>query len=154
MSEETSEALPKWLPWATVGASALGLADSIYLTIEHYTARATLACPDTGIINCAKVTSSQYSQLLGIPLPVLGLAFFAVAIAITSPWAWRITVRWFVWARLVFAASGVPFVLWLIYVELFKLDAICLYCTGIHILTIALFALTAYGSELLLAREE
>lgn len=146
--------LPKWLAWATAGVSALGLADSVYLTIEHYTANAVLACPDTGIINCAKVTSSQYSLLFGVPLPLLGLAFFAGAMAVTSPWLWRVTARWFMWARLALVASGVPMVVWLIYVELFKLDAICLYCTVVHVLTVALFALTAYGTELLLSREE
>ena len=39
-------------------------------------------------------------------------------------------------------------VLWLVYVELFRLDAICLYCTAVHIVTIALFGITALGTAL------
>jgi uncharacterized membrane protein len=32
-------------------------------------------------------------------------------------------------------------VLYLLWAELFKIDAICLFCTGVHLLTFALFAL-------------
>jgi uncharacterized membrane protein len=41
---------------------------------------------------------------------------------------------------------GVGMILWLLYVELFKLDAICLYCTGVHVLTLLLFIATALGT--------
>jgi uncharacterized membrane protein len=36
-------------------------------------------------------------------------------------------------------------VLYLVYVELFVLDAICLWCTVVHVLSIALFAIIALG---------
>jgi uncharacterized membrane protein len=45
------------------------------------------------------------------------------------------------WARLGSLIVGVVFVLYLIYTELFILDAICLWCTSIHIITFLLFAL-------------
>jgi uncharacterized membrane protein len=144
--------LPAWLPWSTMIMSLLGVADSVYLTIAHYAEKTTLACPDTGIINCQKVTSSQYSEIFGLPLPLLGLLFFVAATVLSTPWVWRVAIRPVIWGRIGFIATGVPMVLWLIYVELFKLDAICLYCTGVHILAIALFALTAFGTELLLSR--
>lgn len=151
--EQSRRVLPAWLPWATTVTSILGVADSIYLTITHYTEKVTLACPDTGIINCQKVTQSVYSHILGVPLPLLGLAFFITALVVTSPMLWKVTTPWFVWARAAFVATGIPMVLWLIYVELYRLDAICLYCTGVHILTIVLFGLTAYGTEILLSKE-
>ena len=47
------------IPWATLVVSIAGLAVAAYLTYEHFTAGTTLACPDTGVVNCAKVTSSQ-----------------------------------------------------------------------------------------------
>ena len=37
-------------------------------------------------------------------------------------------------------------ILWLIYVELFKKDHLCQYCTFVHILTVALFIVIAFGT--------
>ncbi len=40
-------------------------------------------------------------------------------------------------------------VLWLVYVEIFKVDAICLWCTGVHVVTLLLLVTTLWwrGSE-------
>lgn len=128
--------------------SLAGLGVSIYLTIAHYTTTVTLACSDTGLIDCAKVTSSVYSSILGVPLAVLGLIFFIVILPLQLPVAWRSRNKLIRMGRLVFVAVGIPFILWLVYVELFKLNAICLYCTVVHILTLLLFAQTAIGTSL------
>jgi uncharacterized membrane protein len=39
-------------------------------------------------------------------------------------------------------------VLWLVYAELFLINAICLYCTAVHIMTVLLFLQTAIGTAL------
>lgn len=52
-----------------------GGAVSTYLTIEHFTGSQQLACPESATINCAKVTTSRWSHLVGVPVAVLGLAF-------------------------------------------------------------------------------
>jgi uncharacterized membrane protein len=116
---------------------------SLYLTIAHYTQSVTLSCPDTGVINCAKVTASPESMLLGVPVAVLGLAFYVAMTALTSPWAWRAGWPALRWARLGALAAGIAFVLYLVYTELFTLDAICLWCTTVHVITFALFGLIA-----------
>jgi uncharacterized membrane protein len=133
-----------WIWFSSAVAATLGLAISIYLTIEHYTTSTTLACPDTGVVNCVKVTTSPQSTILGIPVAVLGLVFFAAMGILTLPRLWHdrsSTVRW---TRLGLAGVGVVTVLYLLYVELFVVDAICLWCTAVHVLTIALFVLAAY----------
>jgi uncharacterized membrane protein len=43
---------------------------------------------------------------------------------------------------------GAVFVLYLVWVELFRVDAICLWCTAVHVVTVALFAVIAFGSAL------
>src|SRR5580700_568709 len=52
---------PLWLQLSTLALSLCGLGVSVYLTVAHYTAPAVLACPDTGVINCEKVTTSPES---------------------------------------------------------------------------------------------
>jgi len=133
---------PLWLQLTTLALSLCGLGVSLYLTVAHYTTPATLACPDTGVINCAKVTTSPESVVFGVfPVAVLGLAFYLFMTAVNSPWAWRADWPVLRWARLGSLIAGVAFVLYLIYTELFTLDAICLWCTSIHIITFLLFAL-------------
>jgi uncharacterized membrane protein len=137
---------PRWLVPLALLLVVAGIADATDLTVAHYTTPVILACPDTGIINCAKVTSSTYSEILGVPLPVLGLLFFVAMLPLQLPVAWRSRSSWLRRLRLVLAGSGVLMVFWLLYVELFRLNAICLYCTGVHVLTVALFAVTAIGT--------
>jgi uncharacterized membrane protein len=116
----------------------LGLGISVYLTIEHYTSSLTLACPESATINCAKVTTSAWSHIGGVPVAVLGLAYFIVMAILTSPPA--MGVRRLDRLRVAAAAAGVAMVLYLLWVELFRVDAICLWCTAVHICTVAMFA--------------
>lgn len=125
-----------------------GLALSAYLTAEHYTSASLLACPESATINCAKVTTSPWSRIAGIPVAVLGLAYFVGMTVLTLPALWRRPVLRPL--RLIAATAGVAMVIYLIYVELFKVNAICLWCTGVHICTVALFATVLWawaGSE-------
>jgi uncharacterized membrane protein len=140
--------VPGWLPVATVLLAAAGLAVAGYLTIEHYTGSANLACPDTGVINCRKVTTSARSAVFGIPVAPLGLAYFAVMLAGGLPAAWRDGRRAIRYGRLAVAFGGVAFVGYLVYAELFILDAVCLWCTAVHALALAIFAVVAFGTAL------
>ena len=72
---------PRWAIVASGILVLLGVAVASYLTYSHYSASTLAACPDTGLINCQKVTSSAQSKILGIPVAVLGLAYFISAIA-------------------------------------------------------------------------
>lgn len=131
-------------PIASGLLALVGLGLSSYLTLTHYFARAVpLACSATGAIDCEKVTTSPQSVVFGIPVAVLGLAFFVPMLALCSPWAWASSRREVAVARLVLATAGMGFVLYLVSMELFVIGAICLYCTGVHLTTFLLFALVA-----------
>ncbi len=133
---------PAWLQWSTFALAILGLAASAYLTYTHFTDSGLLGCAEKGTINCAKVTTSPQSFVFGIPVAVLGLAFYVFLVAIMSPWAWRSGRREIALARMASLVVGVGFVLYLVYAELFDIGAICLYCTSVHIITFLLFVLT------------
>ncbi|MEV6414211.1 vitamin K epoxide reductase family protein [Kribbella sp. NPDC051718] len=137
-----------WLPWTILVLSVAGVAVAAYLTYEHYTAGTTLACPDTGVVNCMKVTSSQYSKLFGIPVALLGLLFFVGMTALSLPPLWRTASPWPSRLRLAAVVVGVVFVCYLIWAELFQIDAICLWCTVVHGLTIVLFGLVVIRQAL------
>jgi uncharacterized membrane protein len=144
----TVPAAPRWAVVSSLALAVVGLLVSGYLTFEHYSTSVALACPDTGAVNCVKVTTSSYSKLLGIPVALLGLLFFVGVTALTVPVAWRSTNPWVARGRLAAAAAGVLFVLYLVWAELFRIDAICLWCTVVHLATLALFAVLLLSAAL------
>ena len=138
---------PLWFQLTTWALALAGLGVSTYLTITHYDSSVPLACSDKGVINCALVTSSAESMVFGVlPVAVLGLAFYVFMTAAVSPWAWRLKFPALAWVRLASVVIGIGFVLYLVYTELFTLDAICLWCTSVHVLTFLLFALVVGGA--------
>jgi uncharacterized membrane protein len=116
----------------------VGLGVSIYLTIEHFNSSVTLACPESAAVNCVKVTSSRWSHIGPVPVALLGLVFFAAMSVACSPPAWRI--HRLDAARIASAVVGVVSVLYFLWAELFKIDAICLWCTVVHVCAVGLLA--------------
>ena len=124
----------------------LGLLAAAYLTVEHFTGSASLSCPETATVNCQKVTTSSYSHLLGVPVALGGAIYFVVMLALLLPAAWR--VRSLDRVRLVLALIGVVSVVYLVWAELFRIDALCLWCTVVHICTVWMFAaIVWYATE-------
>lgn len=134
---------PRWAWLSTFPLAVIGLGISIYLSIEHATASTSFACPESATINCLKVTTSSYSKVAGMPVAYLGLAFFMAAAVIFSPWGWRMVPSVGRWIRLASVVIGLGMVIYLVWAELYRIHAICLWCTGVHVTTFLLFALTA-----------
>jgi uncharacterized membrane protein len=139
---------PRWASPAAVLLCVGGLGVSVYLTVAHYSAGITLACPDTGTISCEKVTTSPQSVTFGIPVAVLGVVFFAILLVLNVPAAWRRPYPLLRLTRLGLATSGVGFAVYLIYTELFTVHAICLWCTSAHVLAFLLFVVTLFAETL------
>lgn len=140
---------PAWLRWSTFALAILGLGVSAYLTYTHYTESVLAGCTETsGAINCGKVTTSPQSIVFGLPVAVLGLAFYVFLAAIMSPYAWRSGRREIAVARLASLVAGIGFVLYLLYAELFQIGSICLYCTSVHVITFLLFVLTGLAAAI------
>jgi uncharacterized membrane protein len=128
--------------WVLTSSLALSLAAvgiSSYLTFTHYADPAALACPDTGVVNCTLVTTSSWSVVLGVPVALLGLMWALAMAVLTTPWAWRAEAAWVDGARLALATAGAAMVVYLVYVELFRVGAICLWCTAVHVTAVGLF---------------
>ena len=116
---------------AAVGISVAGIAVSVYLTVLHY-AGVVPACPASGSVNCEAVLSSSYAVVAGssIPTSALGIAWFAVSVALWTLPAGRLVLAW--------SAVGLLGVLYLVFIEIDRLGAICLWCTAVHVLVVAL----------------
>jgi len=150
MSDNTAATL-RWQPLTTLALSIIGLAGSVYLTISHFDSHISLVCPDTG--SCNRILTSNTSHFLGIPVPVLGLAYFVPMAILCLPAMWRSGDRRVHLARLVLSIVGVGMVVYLFVEELFILQALCVWCTVIHLVGFALFVIIATTSPVLLASE-
>ncbi|HEV7845845.1 MAG TPA: vitamin K epoxide reductase family protein [Thermoleophilaceae bacterium] len=114
---------------AIAGLALLGLAISAYLTYVHY-ADVQPFC--TGISDCERVQTSDYAELAGIPVAVLGLVGYAALLA--SLWT-RVEVT----VLLAYLAAG--FSGYLTWAELFKIDAICQWCVASALTSVAIAVL-------------
>lgn len=124
---------------AIASLALLGLAISAYLTWVHYTGIEPVC---TGISDCERVQSSDYAELMGIPVAVLGVVGYAALVG--SLW-----VRVELTALLSYLA--VLFSAYLTWAELFRIDAICQWCviSALTTLAIAVLAtLRALGTPL------
>lgn len=130
--------VPVWVRWFTLALSIAGLAVSIYLAYEHSTGSETLACPDTGTLNCHKVTTSRYSAVFGIPVAYAGVAFFVAAVVMMLPQVWRRGAP-VPQARIGLVSVGMLSVFYLLWAEFVELHAICLWCTAVHVIMFVLF---------------
>jgi uncharacterized membrane protein len=144
----------RWLPPASLAIAVAGIVVSAYLTIAHFTSPDVLACGTTDTVNCEVVTTSAQSTFLGIPVAVLGLAWFVAMAVLCLPAAWRSEARSVHVVRLAATIAGIGFALWLIYAELFIIGAFCLWCTVAHVLAFALFGIAAVASPALLIPDE
>jgi uncharacterized membrane protein len=145
MSRE-AQRVPRWAVGASFVLSLIGLGISVYLTFTHFAGKQYLLCSGTGVVNCGVVTTSAQSYFLGMPVAVLGLANFTIMSALNSPWAWRAKTYWLHVVRFVMAVGSMVFVLWLISAELLIIDHICLWCTGVHVVTFALLVVVTIVS--------
>jgi len=122
-----------------VGFAAAGLAVSGYLTYLSLVPPTSCGIDDFSIFSCDEVIWSQYSHFCGIPVALLGLAWFTLALGlIFLTWC----NRELTFVLLAWTSIGVPGVAGFVYTEVFLLKSICLWCTVAHIFGIAVFSLS------------
>ena len=120
----------------------IGLLDSVYLTYIKL-ANATASC--AGIGDCDAVNSSQYAEIFGIPIALLGAGAYLTIlfILIMEP-------RGGFWNAqgplLVFLISliGVMYSAYLTYIEIWVLYAICPYCVLSAIVLVLMLILSVF----------
>ena len=115
----------------------VGLFVALYLTLYKVGVIGELAC---SIGSCEAVQTSRWSTFLGLPVAAWGLAFYAsvLAIALTGLMERYEDSRPLALGMLALTAWGALFSLWLTYVELFVIRAICQWCVISAVLAVGL----------------
>jgi len=119
---------------ASIVVAVIGLGIAAYLTVVHYAGDAPVCAIAHG---CATVQKSDYAMLAGVPVALLGaLGYIAILAALIRDDEHARTAAVFL------SLVGLGFSGWLTYVEIVKLDAICIWCVGSAICMTILTALT------------
>ena len=121
---------------AALALGGVGLAT--YLSMYKLGMIGTLAC---SVGQCETVNLSKYATLWGIPVAVWGLGFYVTlfAVALAGTTERFVNAPWVSHALLALTGWGVVFSAWLTYLELFVINAICMFCVISAILVTVIF---------------
>ena len=120
--------------------SLFGLADALYLTIEHVTGK-SVQC--TIISGCSEVLSSSYAVVAGIPLAAIGAAAYFSVFSLATLAAFGYRAAGALLTPLITAMFFVS--LWLIYLQAFVIREFCQYCLFSAAITTGLMAVVVIG---------
>jgi uncharacterized membrane protein len=147
--------LPAWTDWLIPALCVLGVGVAFYLTFVE-TLKMEAICGPIG--NCNAVQNSRYARLFGfLPVGVLGLIGYLAILA-----AWILNRYWHnrlagYMPLVVFGMAffGVLFSIYLTYLELFVILAVCMWCiTSAVIMAVLLLLSTKPALYCLQARQD
>ena len=118
-----------------------GVFVALYLTLYKLGYIGTLVC---AVGSCETVQTSKWATFLGFPVGAWGVAYYVGVLALSlaglapaladRPWVSQLLVA--------ITGVGVAFSLWLTYLELFVIHAICQWCVISAVLAILLFVIS------------
>jgi uncharacterized membrane protein len=115
----------------------IGFADATYLTVKHYQG---IAPPCSLLQGCEVVTTSTYATIGPIPLSLVGSLYYLFLFIASI--AYFDTKREIVIRIAAYATTlGLLTSAVLVYLQLFVISAICLYCMGSAVTSTFLFIL-------------
>ncbi len=120
----------------------MGIIDGAYTAYEYITAKFT--CSSTGVFCCSCVSNSGYTSIFGIPFWVAGITWFPLLLVLglyfTKGGTWRLKGE----ILLPILLIGDLFTIYLWYLELGVIGAICPYCVSLYVVNYVLTGLVAF----------
>lgn len=141
--------MPHWLrlheaaraPLLSLGLTLAGIAISVYLTIVHFRP-GLLTCTVGG---CETVQTSKYAELAGVPIAILGLGMYLALAAFSlirlarPERAPEISIALFA-----MTLAGAVYAVYLTYLEIAVIEAICQWCVLFALVTWTLFVVEGW----------
>lgn len=115
--------------------SLLGLGVSAFLLYE-YNLSGPVICPLGN--GCDIVRASPYSRFLGVSLPILGLVFYLGMALFAIVRSQKIFNKILAKLQLLGSLAGVAFGIYLTFLEVFVIKAICFWCVASFIISVAI----------------
>lgn len=122
--------------------SFLGFLDSLFLTYEHYFGEVNSTFCKRGLfIDCGRVLNSKYSILFGIfPLALIGAIHYFIL--------FNLAIIFYKTKRLIIGAAilvqsfiGFLFSIYLVYLQIFPIGSLCLFCMASALISSLIFVI-------------
>lgn len=141
-SEKTVKENKSYMRPVLLVLSVLGLILSLYLTYLHFADSGAAFCAEGS--DCDVVRQSAFSSIFGIPVALFGVIGYALIIffmlsSINNKRKWLLLY--------IVSLAGVSFSAYLTYLELFIIDAICMYCVVSALFMVAIFFIIIFGKD-------
>jgi uncharacterized membrane protein len=123
----------------------VGLAIATYLSVVELTGGVP-ACPASGPLHgCAQVALSEYSRIAGVPVAVFGVGLSLTLLTLAIAW-WRTNLHVLLLAHYGLSLAGVLFECYFLYLQIFVIGAVCVWCTsyGLSLILRFLIALVVW----------
>lgn len=126
------------LAFALAAISAVGFADAAYLAIEHYRGLPPACLVFTG---CETAARSAWSEIGGVPVALAGAAYY-FAVLLLSVLAIERGSKKLLFAAALLTPLGFLASIFFVYLQIFVIGAICLYCIVSAVSSTLLFAIS------------
>lgn len=117
-----------------------GIADAWYLSQAALTDTA-LWCGVNTPDGCNIVAQSEYSRLFGIPLALYGLVFYIATFVLAAAALFE-RIRYLPRALVGLGLLGLLSSLYFLYLQIFRIEALCIYCVASFVISTLIFGVT------------
>ncbi len=136
--------IQKTLPYLLIAVGIIGLIASFVLTYDKIHVLTDKgyepSCNINPILSCGSVMKTEQASLLGVPNTVFGLIAFSMLLTFGFLLAGGAKVKKWVWIGAQLAATiGVIFMHYLFFQGVYRINAICPWCSVVWIITIPTF---------------
>ena len=134
----------RFLPALLVMTGSLGLLSALALMIERLRllqdSTYVPICSLNAVFSCGSVMTTPQASAFGFPNPLIGIAGFSVVLTVgMALLAGAQFLRWY-WIGLQIGVTfAIGFVHWLMVQSIFRIEALCLYCMVVWLVTAPLF---------------
>lgn len=104
----------------------VGLVIASYLSVVELAGYAPVCGPIKG---CEEVALSEYSRIGGIPVAVFGVGLSLILLTFAVAW-WKTDLYGLLLAHYGLSLAGVIFEVYFLYVQVFVIHAVCIWCTS------------------------
>lgn len=115
----------------------IGLAIAAYLSVVELGGGVPVCGPIQG---CEEVARSEYSRIAGIPVAVFGVGLSLLLLGLAIAW-WRTDLYALLLAHYGLSLAGVLFEVYFLYLQIFVIGAVCIWCTSYGLSLIARFVI-------------
>ena len=147
------KSLAKVIPFILVIGGIIGLICSFVLVYDQIKIWENPGyqpvCSLNPVLNCGSVMNSGEGKVFGIPGPFFGLITFSILTTIgMALFAGATFKRWFWLGLQAGALGGFGFGLWLFWLSLYRINALCPFCLTVDtVVAVALWYVTLYNFE-------